>query len=202
MPSEGVIQQLVLVHRPEQVPIEQGHVVGHVLGRQRLKVHVQRLRRKFLLRQRSLHPNSKKKKTILPQEHKQNSPITYQCVQVVLRRHKHPAAEAERRRDADVVVLVDGPLAVRLDLDQQQVLGHPRQLQLVGGARLDDLGRGRHREAQRAVRVVRAVHPEDDWNGKGEERESCFRVFRFEFYFGYSFFSVCFCFIKLCIILE
>lgn len=33
MSPEGMVQQLILVHSPKQIPIEQRHVVGNVLGR-------------------------------------------------------------------------------------------------------------------------------------------------------------------------
>ena len=54
MSSKGMVQQLVLVHSPEQIPVEQCHVIGDVLGRQCFKVHVRCLRRYFLLGQGGL----------------------------------------------------------------------------------------------------------------------------------------------------
>lgn len=82
---------------------------------------------------------------------------------MVLGRHKDASVQAQRRRYADVVVLEDAALAVRIDLDQQQILGGAVQLQFVGGTGLDHLGGGAHRKAERAVRVIGTVDAENDW---------------------------------------
>lgn len=54
MAPKGLVQQLVLVHRPEQVAIEQGDVVGQLLGAERLNVHVDAVGGALLFGQRRL----------------------------------------------------------------------------------------------------------------------------------------------------
>lgn len=51
MPPEGVIEQLVLVNSPEQVPLKDGDVIGNLFGAQDFQVDVDSLRGAFLFRQ-------------------------------------------------------------------------------------------------------------------------------------------------------
>lgn len=51
MPPKGVIEQLVLVDSPEQVPLKDGDVIGNLFGAQDFQVDVDSLRGAFLLRQ-------------------------------------------------------------------------------------------------------------------------------------------------------
>jgi len=81
---------------------------------------------------------------------------------VILDGDKQAAIERQARRYADIVVLEHGALSVRTDLHEDEVLGTPVQLQLVGGTRLDELRRGVHGESQGAVGVVGAIDPEND----------------------------------------
>lgn len=48
---EGVVKQFVLVDGPEEVPLEQGDVVGQLLGTQNFQVDVHALGGAFLLLQ-------------------------------------------------------------------------------------------------------------------------------------------------------
>lgn len=89
MSPERVIEQLVLVNRPEEVPVEERHVISEILCRQRLEIHLQALGGALLLRQRC------------------------QGVQVITRRYEKPPVERQRRRDAQVIVFEDGALTVR-----------------------------------------------------------------------------------------
>lgn len=81
---------------------------------------------------------------------------------MVFGRHEDAPIQAQRRRHADVVILEHAALAVRVQFDQKQIVGDAIELQLVGRTGLDHLDRGAHREAQRAVRVVRTVDAEYD----------------------------------------
>jgi len=66
---------------------------------------------------------------------------------VILDGDKQSPIERQARRYADIVVLEHGALSVRPDLHEDEVLGTPVQLQLVGGTRLDKLRRGVHGES-------------------------------------------------------
>lgn len=55
MPPKGVIEQLVLVDSPEQVPLKDGDVIGNLFGAQDFQVDVDSLRGAFLLRQLCLY---------------------------------------------------------------------------------------------------------------------------------------------------
>lgn len=138
LPAERLVQQLVLVNAPEQVPVEEGHVVGQLLHAKQLEVNLQGLRRPLLLRQRR------------------------QRVDVLPRGDEEARVETgEASGHGQVVVRDDDPLPGGTHLHEHQVLGGA-QLELVGCRQFDVLRRGGHRAAQRAVRVVRAVHAEDD----------------------------------------
>lgn len=51
MSPKGVIEQLVLVHSPKQIPFKDGDVIGNLFGAQYLQIDVHALRGAFLLRQ-------------------------------------------------------------------------------------------------------------------------------------------------------
>lgn len=51
MPPKGVIEQLVLVDSPEQVPLKDGDVIGNLFGAQDFQVDVDSLRGALLFRQ-------------------------------------------------------------------------------------------------------------------------------------------------------
>lgn len=137
MPPKGLVQQLVLVHRPKQITIEQRDVVRQLLGAQRLNVHINAIGGALLLRQ------------------------WRQRVQMVFRCDENAPVQAQRRRYADIVVLEDATLAVRVDLHQHQIIGGPIQLQFVRSTGFYHLGGGAHREAKRAVRVIGAIDAEN-----------------------------------------
>lgn len=156
---------------PEQVPVKQRHVVGQLLHAEQLQVNLDRLRGSLLLRQGRLQQtchsvlafrNSNQGRCAL--RGAARSPVTpaHQGVDVLARRDEETCVEAaEAGGDGQVVVRDDDALPGRPHLHEHQVLGGA-QLELVRGRQLDVLGRGRHRAAQRAVCVVRAVHAEDD----------------------------------------
>jgi len=54
MPPEGVVEQFVFMDGPEEVPLEQGDVVGQLLGAQYLQVDVHTLGGALLLLQLGL----------------------------------------------------------------------------------------------------------------------------------------------------
>jgi len=54
MPPEGVVKQFVFMNGPEEVPLEQGDVVGQLFGAQYLQIDVHALGGTFLLLQLGL----------------------------------------------------------------------------------------------------------------------------------------------------
>lgn len=52
--SEGVVEQLVLVDAPEQIPVEEGHVISQLLRAEHLDICIDALRWLLLFRQTSL----------------------------------------------------------------------------------------------------------------------------------------------------
>lgn len=89
MSSERVIQKLVLVDRPEEVPVEERHVISDILCRQRLDIHLQALGGTLLLRQRC------------------------QSIQMITRRYEEPPVERQSSRNAQVIVFEGGALTIR-----------------------------------------------------------------------------------------
>lgn len=51
MSPKGVIEQLILVHSPKQIPLKDGDVIGNLFGAQNFQINVHTLRGAFLLRQ-------------------------------------------------------------------------------------------------------------------------------------------------------
>lgn len=174
MTPERVVQQLVLVHGPEQITIEQRYVVRQLFGAERLDVHVNAIGGALLFRQRCLHTEFRSQ--INRRFPPSSFPIfahTHQRVQMVFGRHENAPIQAQCGRHADVVIFENAPLAVRIEFDQQQILGDAVQFQLVGRTGLDDLGRCAHRKAQRAVRVVRTVDAENDYEIGDDWKTTC-----------------------------
>lgn len=133
MPPEGVIEQLVLVNSPEQVPLKDGDVIGNLFGAQDFQVDVDSLRGAFLLRQLCLCVGQ----LLVTVKGREGGRSTYQGIQMILDRHKQATIEREACGYANIVILEHGPLPVRFHLDEAQVVGSAIQLQLVGGARFD-----------------------------------------------------------------
>lgn len=134
MPPKGVIEQLVLVDSPEQVPLKDGDVIGNLFGAQDFQVDVHSLRGAFLLRQLCLYgANCKSLMRTLGERGRS----TYQSIQMILDGNKQATVEREASGYANIVILEHGPLPIRFHLDEAQVVGSAIQLQLVGGARFD-----------------------------------------------------------------